>query len=171
MAKTLLIPTDFTVKSLNLVKIALQENQDKSDKLRIILIHGLMAPTSITDLLFFSKSKILAELETPEFQASCKMLIGKFDEKIERMTIDLFSGYNQSAFENYLEGNQVDEVYVPLNYKMKQAHRSSFDLTPFFTKSKLLLRKVDWKNLEVPAHQDRENELAELFFTHGQVAH
>lgn len=171
MSKTILIPTDFTIKSLNLAKIALQKNHDSEEKLRIILIHGIMASTSITELLFYSKSRKLMELETPEFQASCKLLLGKFDEKIEHMTIDLFSGFNQSAFENYLEANQVKEAYIPSTYKLKLPNSSSFDLIPYFTKSKLPLLKVDWEDLYIIPRAEKEDELAELFFTQGQVAH
>lgn len=171
MSKTILIPTDFTVKSLNLAKIALQKNHGSEEKLRIILIHGIMASTSITDLLFYSKSRMLAQLETPEFQASCKLLLGKFDEKIERMTIDLFSGFNQSAFENYLEANHVQEAYIPSNYKLKMVNSSSFDIIPYFTKSKLPLMKVDWEDQSITASEVREDELAAIFFTQGQVAH
>jgi DNA polymerase elongation subunit (family B) len=170
MAKTILIPTDFTVRSLNLVKIALQKNYQSQEKLRIILVHGIMAPTSITELLFYSKAKELEELENAEFQASCKLLLGKFDEKIERMTIDLFSGFNQSAFENYLDANRVDEAYIPANYKLKLTSRSSFDLIPFFSKSKLPLTRIDLEGLSSSASEEREDALAALFFTQGQIA-
>jgi hypothetical protein len=171
MSKTILIPTDFTVKSLNLAKIALQKNHGSEEKLHIILVHGIMASTSITELLFYSKSRMLRSLETPEFQASCKLLLGKFDEKIERMTLDLFSGYNQVAFENYLEANQVQEAYIPSTYKLKLVNSSSFDLIPYFTKSKLPLIKVDWEDQSIAAPEVREDELAAIFFTQGQVAH
>ncbi|MBN7810707.1 hypothetical protein J0A68_07060 [Algoriphagus sp. H41] len=171
MAKTILIPTDFTVKSLNLAKMALQKSLDPQEKIKIILIHGLMASTSITELLFYSKSRVLADLETPEFQASCNLLLSKFDGKIERMTIDIFSGFTQAAFENYLEANRIDEVYLPGNHKLKLASRSSFDLLPFFNKCRLPKIKVDWEDISISSHEDRENAISTLFFTRGQIAH
>src|SRR5690606_5790643 len=111
MARTVLIPTDFTVNSLNIVKVALQKNYHE-DKINLILVHGLMASTSITELLFYSKRKTLCKLETPEFQASCKLLLSKFEDRIERMTVDIFSGINQSAFENYTSANNVEEAFI-----------------------------------------------------------
>ena len=170
MAKTILIPTDFTVRSLNLAKVALQKSLHTEEKVKIILIHGLATSTSITELLFYSKSRVLAELETPEFEASCKLILSKFDEKIELMTIDIFSGFNQAAFDNYLDANQVNEVYIPSNYKMKLSNRSSFDLLPYFSKCKLPTITCDWEDLSISTHEETEDALSTLFFTQGQIA-
>ena len=171
MARTVLIPTDFTVSSLNVAKIALQKNYHDQEKINLILIHGLMASTSITELLFYSKRKQLSKLETPEVKASCKLLLSKFEDKIDRMTVDIFSGLNQSAFENYTSANKVDEVFVPVNYKLKLKNSDSFDLLPFFRKSKLKITEVNWDDVSFATQEEREDELAAMFFTHGQVAH
>ena len=171
MAKTILIPTDFTVESLNLLKIALQNNSASDEKLRIILVYGQWTSSSITELLFYSKGKILEKLENAEFKCSCKMLLGKYEEIIEHMSIDIFSGTNQNAFENYLEGNQVTEAYISTNYKFKLQNNSSFNLIPFFTKSKLNLVEINWDSVSAEQVESRKNELSALFFTHGQIAH
>ena len=171
MAKTILIPTDFTVESLNLVKIALQNNSDSDEKLRIILVYGHWTSSSITELLFYSKGKILEKLENDEFKCSCKMLLGRYEEIIEHMSIDIFSGTNQNAFQNYLEGNEVTEAYISNNYKFKLQNNSSFNLIPFFTKSKLTLFEINWDSVSTENIESRNNELSALFFTQGQVAH
>ncbi|RAI89313.1 hypothetical protein [Algoriphagus yeomjeoni] len=171
MAKTILIPTDFTVESLNLVKTALENNTNHSEKLRLILVYGQWASSSITELLFYSKGKVLETLENEEFKCSCEMLLSKYEAIIEHMSIDIFSGNNQNAFENYLEGNKVTEAYIPRNYKFKLKNSNSFNLIPFFTKSKTTLFKVNWHTVSVENAESSKNELSSLFFTHGQVAH
>lgn len=170
MAKTLLIPTDFTVKSLNLLKIALQKNANSEEKLRIILVHGLWMSSSITEMLFLSKKKLLEKLETPDFSASCKMLMGKYEHIIDQLSIDLFSGRNQGAFQNYLEGNKVDEAYLSPSYKFNLKNSSSFDLSPFLRKSEISVKEVNWETTS-NTESSTQDELSALFFNHGQVAH
>ena len=170
MEKTILIPTDFTVESLNLLKIALQNNSALEEKLRIILVYGQWTSSSITELLFYSKVRMLEKLENAEFKGSCKMLLGRYDRIIEHMSIDIFSGTNQNAFENYLEGNHVTEAYISKNYKFKLQNNNSFNLIPFFTKSKLKLVEINWDTVSTEQTESPKNELSALFFTHGQVA-
>ncbi|SFU18060.1 hypothetical protein SAMN04489724_4754 [Algoriphagus locisalis] len=171
MAKTILIPTDFTVESLNLAKTALENNSNTTEKLRIILVYGQWTSSSITELLFYSKGQILEVLENEEFKCSCKMLLAKYESIIDQMSIDIFSGTNQNAFENYLEGNKVTEAYIPRNYKLKLKNRNSFNLIPFFTKSKTQLFEVNWNTVSLENSENQKNEISSLFFTHGQIAH
>lgn len=171
MTKTILIPTDFTVNSLNLVKIALQENYEKNYKLRIILVHGAWMPTSITELLFYSKRDLLDKLQTDEFRSSCQLLQGKYEDKIEQMSIDIFSGRNQAAFTNFLEANKVDEGYISTNYKIKLKHSRSFDIIPFFNRSKINLIEANWNSIETARQESWSDELSALFFNRGQIAH
>lgn len=171
MAKTILIPTDFSVDSLNLVKLALQRNQNSDERLRIILVYGQWASSSITELLFYSKSKALEQLESAEFKSCCKLLMEKYEGIIEQMSIDIFSGTNQNAFQNYLEGNKVSEAYFSTTYNFKLKNKSSFSLLPFFTKSKIKLVEMNWDSASKETSESRQDELSALFFTHGQVAH
>jgi hypothetical protein len=171
MAKTILIPTDFTVESLNLAKIALQNNSGTLEKLRIILVYGQWASSSTTELLFYSKGTVIKKLDNSEFTNSCKMLQAKYELIIEQMSIDIFSGNNQNAFENYLEANQVTEAYISPNYKFKLKNNSSFNLTPFFFKSKINLFEVNWKTISLENLENQKNEISSLFFTHGQLVH
>ncbi|WP_186755170.1 adenine nucleotide alpha hydrolase family protein [Echinicola salinicaeni] len=159
--KTILIPTDFSVKSLNIVKSALSINGDC--ELRILLVHGLELPDSMTDLLLFSKKKLLEELETKEFRASCQMLISKYDSNLIELSVDIFSGYNKRAFENYIEANEVDEIYALADHDFLPRHKSSFDLMPFINKSSTNLIKVKWMSLGENFKQERD-ELSGIFF-------
>ncbi len=167
MKKTILIPTDFSVKSLTLVKEALNSNQEID--VNIVLVHGIEAPDSISELLFFSKRKLISSLETQEFKSSCKLLQNKYGTQINSFCLDVFTGKNQAAFENYLEGNKIDEAYVPKGYKLKKKHKRSFDITSYFQKSNIQVHEVDIQ--ATPQHQEQESDqVAELFFTHSQTA-
>lgn len=163
MRKTILIPTDFTVKSLNLVKSAVNTHEDC--ELEIILLHGLYLPESISELLFFRKKQAIRELETQEFVESCQLIQTKYGTRIASLSVDIFSGYNQAAFENYLEGNRVEEIYAFTDYAFEAKHKRSFDLMPMIERAGVNLMRVKWVDHGSRRDLDR-NQLAALFFGH-----
>lgn len=160
MKKTILLPTDFTIESLNVLKTVLsQSNTD--DSFDIILLHGVHMTDSITDLLFFSKHKIIHEMVSEEFNQACSVIKNKYASKINSIRKDIFTGFTQSAFNSYAEANQIDEVYLPSNFQWNFDKRKSFDLIPYIKKSKLTIHQIGWQtNNSIP----EKGKVAELFF-------
>ncbi len=160
MKKTILLPTDFTIESLHVLKTVL--SQSKQDEIfDIILLHGVHLNDSITDLLFFSKQKVLAKIVSKEFNEACSVIQNKYASKINSVRKDIFTGFTQSAFNSYAEANQVDAVYLPSDFTWNFDKRRSFDLTPFIQKSKLPVYKIAWlSNNSIP----EKGKVAELFF-------
>lgn len=138
--RKILIPTDFTVWSLNILKEALAAQ--KEERIDILLVHGAYLSTSITDLLFFNKHKFLDSLQSNDFRDALKVLENKFDSNINSLEIDLFSGYNNSAFKDFFESRGVTEAFVPSNYVLVKAHKKSFDLLPCITKMIPTVKKI-----------------------------
>lgn len=161
MAKTILIPTDFSIRLLKLVFRAIEDNPDT--KLRLLLVHRVILSDSITDMLFYSKRKLLQSLETQEFKESCQIILSRYETNIESLNIELFSGFNSKAFQNFLEGNEVDEVYKPLNYEIQLKHSSSLNILPLLSKSKVKMTEVDMKSATRTIPNQTE-ELSDLFF-------
>jgi hypothetical protein len=141
MRKTILIPTDFTVNSLNVLKSILVNNQGKQT-FDILLVHGISLSDSIRDLLFYSKAKQVESLTNPEFEEACEVIKNKFDSQISSLRIDLFTGYNLSAFENYLEGNKVEQIFTS-DSKSVLSNKNSFDLSRFIDKCSVQVTKID----------------------------
>ena len=133
MKKTIVIPTDFTVNSLNTLKAVLSSNPSGTS-LDIILLHGMNLSDSIRDLLFFSKMKHIDALSNAEFEEAREVLCNKFDSHINSLKTDLFTGFNQSAFNSYLEANRIDKIYIP-DSKENLPNKNSFDLSGFIKKS------------------------------------
>lgn len=132
MKKTILIPTDFSVLSLNVLKAVLTQS-DASQKYDVILLHGFNLGDSIRDLLFYSKSQQMAALMNSDFEEAYEVIRNKFDSQIASLKIDFFTGYNLSAFNSYLEVNKIMEIYTS-DIKFTPAHKSSFDLSRFIAK-------------------------------------
>lgn len=141
MKKTLLLPTDFSLKSLQLLKSVLQTHKSIEDY-RILMVHGFYPSDSIRDLLFFSKTKQIDELTTAEFREGFKVLQNKFNLHDQDIQLDLFSGINRNAFQQYLEVNEVEKVYLHQG-SFQAIHSQSFDLTPYILKSKIPFTRVE----------------------------
>jgi len=164
--KTILIPTDFQIKSLRLVREALENNPN--EEVRIILAHGMYMSSSITDLLFFSKSKVLNELVSEDFNTSCDLIKNTYESQLKSIIIDTFSALNQSAFHDFLEVHGVDEVYYFKNKPFVAHNKKSFDLIPYILKSNVYKIGLNW-NSSVENKSKESNELSEIFFAHGQI--
>ncbi|CAN5471338.1 hypothetical protein BH23BAC1_BH23BAC1_20560 [soil metagenome] len=160
MTKTILIPTDFTIESLNIVKSALSKN-DGEHLYNIIFLHGRYLSTSITERLFFSKKELLESLSNPEFEDAFNIIRNKYYSQINSILQDIFSGFNQAAFNNYLEGNGIDEAYIPADHKLNIQSKKSFDIIPLLLNSDLIVHEIKRsKKVAIP----EKGRLAEVFF-------
>lgn len=149
MTRKILVPTDFSIESLIVLRTYFQENLTTADNYEITLLHGYSTPSdSIRELLFFSKSKVLNDLKLDKYLEAMEILKSKFDTQIKNITIDLFSGYTLSAFENYLTGNQIEEIVTCDRFKFKPICKRSFDLNKIILKSKLKtpVKNLNWSN-------------------------
>ncbi|MGG7036687.1 MAG: hypothetical protein ACI7YS_16040 [Flavobacterium sp.] len=160
MRKTILIPTDFTVNSLNVLKSILVNNESRQT-FDVILLHGMSLSDSIRDLLFFSKSKQIESLTNPEFEEAYEVIRNKFDSQISSLRIDLFTGYTLSAFNNYIEGNKVDQIFIS-DKKQVLINKNSFNLSRFIEKCPIHVTKMDsGENSTVP----EKGKIAEVFMS------
>ncbi|GHB70767.1 hypothetical protein [Persicitalea jodogahamensis] len=160
--KTILIPTDFTIESLNTLKEAIKL---QSEKVNVVLVYFAGTPDSITEMLFFSKENYLSSFQSERFQEACQILLNTYASKVNSFRIELFSGFWQRVFTSFLEINEVDEVFIPKNYSMKLKNPRSFDPLPYFRKCALPKRSIPWdSNVNVP----EKDRVAELFL---QISH
>ncbi len=159
MRKNILIPTDFTVESLHVVKSFLQQAKADS-RYNIILLFGVHLNDSITDLLFFSKSRMIDNLSDENFNDACDIIKNKYASQLNVIRKDIFTGGGQAAFDHYLEANRIDEAYIPGNYSLSLKKKGSFDTIPFIKASHLNIKEINWKKSEA---LPEKGKLAEVF--------
>jgi len=153
---TILIPTDFSINSLHLVKQALERRQGEQTDILLLYAHQLT--DSITDLLFFSKTRTLRGLSNADFDEACSMLKNRYDGSLNSMRTDLFMGFTQQAFNRYLDSNKVGSIYLPENGNMKIDRL----ILKFATKSKKELIHVELPERQVPVHASPATQLFQL---------
>lgn len=158
MKKTILIPTDFSIESLKLLKEAIHSVEIGS--INIVFLHCIHLSDSIFDLLFFSKKELIESLMSKNFNDACKIIRNRYTSKINSARVEIFTGTTQQAFNNFLEGNQVNEIIVPKNHTFKLINSKSFNPDTYIRNAGLPLTEVEWKTSDtIP----EKNSLAEIF--------
>ncbi len=152
MAKTILVPIDFRVASLNTLRLALESFP--GEKLRVILIYSLHLDNSITDLLFHSPSKTINGVLTPEFKEALEILKNRFRDQLQFVSIKLFYGNNQGFLKNFVNANRIDTIVIPKSYRFQRTNRA-FDPTPLLRKMNVELVEVDWHHNYTQTQQEQ----------------
>ena len=158
MSRIILIPTDFSIESLNLFKAAAQSGV--TERVHIVFFHAVRSSNSTIDLLFKSQKKMNESLINENFSNGCTIIRNKFASSISTDRIEFFSGTTQTAFQNFIEGNGITEIFLSKNYTFKKISSRSFDPMPMIHGSNLLKHQVSWQRIE---RTPEKNILAELF--------
>jgi hypothetical protein len=142
MKRTILIPTDFSVPSLDVVEHVIANAGDHP--VDIVLTHCVFLPaTEDIEMRHFSKKALIQSLRNPDYKNAYRAMRLRHPNPNVAIKTDLFTGWNQRAFNNFLEGNRIDEAVIPKPYKPSLNLKSSFDPIPFIRKSRLKITEVE----------------------------
>ena len=127
--KTVLIPTDFSLVSLNIVKQAAAYFSD--ERVRVVLFHALHAPTDIQDLLSIN-SRVPHEKITEEFRHTCAAIKRKSNDAIAHISFQYLYGNTTAVFKNFIEANSIDCIFFPSHIVLQNAYANSVDMGSLF---------------------------------------
>lgn len=156
MQKSILIPIDFNVESLNTVKLALIANA--GHEVNVTLLYGEHLSNSVSDLLFYSPNKILGRCMTPQFSDALHILRNSFGASLKSCHLELFHGRYQAAFDNLVHARNISEIYVPSQYTL-QLKGEAFDLMPFMRRSTIPIHEMHWES----GYTSNVDQLEKLF--------
>ncbi|NIJ44797.1 hypothetical protein FHR24_001236 [Wenyingzhuangia heitensis] len=140
----ILIPTDFSVSSLSLLIDAIENENEQID---IVLVYGMSLPTSITELLFFSKQQTLNELQSAEFLDALYSIQKRYQHKLNSVVSDFFHGLNKNAFHSYLEGQKINKAYIPNDKNSILTNtKKGFNMISFIKKSTINVCEITYPN-------------------------
>lgn len=131
--KHVLIPTDFTIGSLQTVHAAVVHFPD--EQVKISLLHLLEMPNGIGDLLLRAVRKEPTHLISADFQKACEIIRNKYGQKILQMDVLFRYGSTKHYVQNLLEGLEVDAIVLDPETKLGSPHASSVDMYPLLKKS------------------------------------
>jgi hypothetical protein len=122
--KHILIPTDFTLGSLNVLRFGADAFDEE---LNITLLHFMEMPDSITDLLMLPRDTSVFNIISPEFREGVSLILNRYGSQIKRIRNDFFVGDGRRQFKNYLEHHKVDTIVFPENYALKMPSKRSYN--------------------------------------------
>jgi len=131
--RKIVIPTDFTVESLQLIEYAFLNFLDT--KLDIVLVAGFKLPDTRWKIAHFREGKQIKNLLSEEFNEAKRIIELQHKEDIENINFELFTGVNLFAFQDFIEQCQVTDAIIPKNNSLHSSNRKWFDTTKFIKKN------------------------------------
>ncbi|MPS63748.1 MAG: hypothetical protein DI622_01055 [Chryseobacterium sp.] len=161
MTKSILIATDYSLESLNILKEVLKEKNASEDQNQytVFLVSGYDMGDSIRDLLFNTKSTIFNKIKPQEFNDAYEIIKNKYPHLIEKIVCDVFTGSFQRTFDQYVKAEHIEEAYYSSSIKSKG--KGKFDLIPYIKKCKNL--KSREMAIEIHERLPERGRLAEIF--------
>ncbi len=145
--RKIIIPTDFTVASLQLIEFAVLNFPN--DKLDIRLIAGYRLPDSRWAITHFSEREQLHKEFSEDFIDFKRRLEKEHKDTIGSISFEVFTGVNSFAFQNFIEQIEAEDAIVPTIKALKCTGKKWFDATNFIKKN---LKNV----IEVPIEFEEE---------------
>ncbi|OAQ39199.1 hypothetical protein A5893_11065 [Pedobacter psychrophilus] len=160
--KTILIPTDFEIKSLACIPTLVKKNAP--EKLNILLTHASKISDSFADLLILSRRAVGHERISKEFINHYKEIQQTYANQINSIKIEFFYGTTVAVFENFLDHHNVDEIVHLEDYCYELKDKNSYQPSQLLKKCgrKLIgISKEELLKKEVePADAFSENNMA-----------
>ncbi len=158
--KKILVPTDFSIGSLNVIhSIAARFNEP----VQVILFHAVYVSNNISDLLFMTRN-IKQTYITNDYREACEILKNKYFSRIHLKT-DFFFGSSSMAFNNFVEANNADYIAINAQHTYKETYKNSIDAIPLIRRAKCEVLSLNVEAVS-PARKISEQEtLSELLLS------
>lgn len=144
MSKNILIPTDFTIRSLRLVSQALENIP--SEEVRITLFHLMDPPSGITDLLFMSEKQVKKQLVHQDFEDACDIIRNKYASAIQHFDIEILFGNSRAFLQNYIDAQAVDCIVYDKKHEYQTPAKRS--INPYSLIEKCNCEKIEASTLK-----------------------
>lgn len=133
--KHVLIPTDFSIGSLQPVPAALQHFPGAP--VRITLLHLLEPPDSIGELLFRAARREPAHLAGPEFRQACAVIRNRYGSRLTDLRTDIRYGSTAAYVRHLLESLEADAIALDPAYRPGRPDPRSVTLIPLLLRMDL----------------------------------
>lgn len=164
MQKTVLLPTDFSIESLNLLHAAVRLGEEE---INVVMYHAIHPSDSIVDLLFFSSDKFIDSIAEKAFIDAVNVIRSKYPSVIRSWSIELFTGKSKAAFRNFINGHHADMILVPESYTFRYPHARSADPLRFVDRTRNDVRTVSWPQTTSTHEHDK---LSEIFLVNPRMS-
>jgi hypothetical protein len=127
----ILIPTDFSLRSVNDAADAVRNIGGRSD---IFFFHALDTADSLTEAIAMLGMRGDGRLVSDDFRAKCKKIKNEHWE-IMNIFIRILYGLSLPAFKAFADANAIDMIFLPESYRFRSVSRGSVDPASWFSRS------------------------------------
>jgi hypothetical protein len=157
--KTLLIPTDFKLKSLDCIAGLTQRYYP--EKVKIVLVHMMKITDCAQELQMLSRRSAEYQHISQDFYNTCAQLKQKYANSINNIRVEFFYGSTLVVFKNFLEANEVDTIVMLENYDYAMLNKNSVDPALLVNRSGVQLLHMDCTQPQKPELVEAEETLIE----------
>lgn len=125
--KTIIIPTDLSINSLDLVKNAVLNYPNEI--INIVLSYGHEMRLSDFQPMNFLSSRNFKSNINENFINLKQKLFQEHKNQIGKINVEAFTGMNSFAFANFLEAHQISEALIPETAQNSFPSREYFDIS------------------------------------------
>lgn len=123
--KSILIPTDFSLATLNCVSGFLDKNPDQ--KFEVTMVHFLQLSDSISELLMLSRRNREYQHISNEFEEAMDKLRKKYASQLTTLHAEFFYGSTVAVFKNFLEHKEIDAILMLHGHQYAKLAENSID--------------------------------------------
>ena len=138
--RNVLIPTDYSLASLELVEKTVQSLQHQN--LNIILFHAFEIPFHASDIVGNNGKLPYRDIVTDAFRNGCKRLKEQFPKAIQSILLRHLYGNTSAVFHNFCDANEIDLIVFPDHFVFTPVHPQSVNPAPLFRKAGLPLLRT-----------------------------
>ena len=131
--KNILIPTDFSIRSLDLVKAAVYAGIN--EPMNILLVHCFKMSDNIQELMALSRRRKDYEHISDEFREVCNQLQERYPARITNIRVECFYGSTLAVFKNYLYANAISMIVYDEHFRFIKVNKNSIDPLNIIKKS------------------------------------
>ena len=139
--RNVLIPTDYSLASLELVEKTVQSLQHQN--LNIILFHAFEIPYFDADMNGSNAAKPpYRDMVTDAFRNGCKRLKDQYPKAIQSILLRHLYGNTAAVFHNFADANEIDLIVFPERFVFTPVHPQSVNPATMFRKSGVPILKT-----------------------------
>lgn len=138
--RNVLIPTDYSLASLELVEKTVQSLQHQH--LNIILFHAFEIPFYASDIVGNGGKLPYRDIVTDAFRNGCKRLKEQYPKGIQSILLRHLFGNTAAVFHNFVDANEIDLIVFPDGFVFTPVHPQSVNPAPLFRKAGVPLLKT-----------------------------
>lgn len=141
--KHILIPTDFSIASLNAVHAAMAIYNDAP--VRISLFHLLSMPDELPGIIFRTMRNKHYALITDEFKEGCEILENRYGSALHSLNIKFGFGNTVRYVKNWLEGEKITDIFICPDIPLGLPSPKSVAMLPLLKNTKYKIVNISSK--------------------------